>query len=118
MNAGSRDMKGDNRTVFSCWWTRLLILASLVFALSAFGVTPSLTRRLPVRSQYAWAFGPLVMVADVAPANQTAGTGAFAVLGILILLPIVGFRPATVVASVCGLVAWLMLGIIAAGIGA
>jgi hypothetical protein len=59
-----------------------------------------------------------LLVADVVPENQIAGKEAFAVVSILILLPIVSFRLGTVIASACGLLAWALLGMAGAGIQA
>jgi hypothetical protein len=113
----SRDC-AKNGSVLCSWWMRLLVLGLAVSAVSVFVVTPSLTRPLAVHLQYSPALGPLLSVADVAAENQISGKVEFALVSILILLPIVRFRLGTVIASLCGFLAWAFLGIIGAGIGA
>jgi hypothetical protein len=111
----SREARGKSG-VFWSGRARLLILGLAVSAVSGIVVTPSLTTPLTVWLQYTPALGPLLIVSDVAVQNQMAGKAAFALVSFLILLPMIRFRLATVIASVCGLLAWGLLGIIGAGI--
>jgi hypothetical protein len=110
------DERISKKRLLSRWWLRLLFLVLIVSALSVFVITRPLAKALTVRLQYSPVLGPLFMVADVVPENQIAGKQAFALLSILILLPVVRFRLGTVIAAMCGLVAWVFVGIAAAGI--
>jgi hypothetical protein len=100
------------------WWARLLILGLAVSAVSVFIVTPSLIRPLAACLQRSSALGPLLFVAETDPGTQGGGKVAFALVSILILLPIVRFRLGTVIASICGVLAWKLLGEVAFGIPA
>jgi hypothetical protein len=95
---------------------RLLFFGLAIPAFSVFVITPPRIRPLAVYLDYSPALGPLLMVSDVATENQTAGKASFALLSLLILLPVVRFRLGTVIASIFGLLAWALLGIIGAGI--
>jgi hypothetical protein len=113
----SRDC-AKSGSVLCSWWMRLLVLGLAVSIMSVFLITPSLTRSLALHFQHSPALGPLLSVADVAAENQVSGKIAFGVVSLLILLPIVRFRLGTIIASMCGLLVWILLGIIGAGIQA
>jgi hypothetical protein len=99
-------------------WARLLVLVLSVCAVAVFLVTPPLIRPLAAGLQRPSALGPLLFVAETDPGIQRDGRVAFALVSILILLPIVRFRLGTVIASICGMLAWIFLGEVAFGIPA
>jgi hypothetical protein len=99
------------------WWARLLILGLAVSASSVFIVTPSVIGPLAARLQHTVYLGPLLFVAEVHPGSLVRARVVFGIVSIIILLPIVRFRLGTVITSICGLLAWKLLGEIAAGIG-
>jgi hypothetical protein len=99
-------------------WIRVMLLGLASSAFSVFVLTPSLGRVFAERCQDSPALGPLLMLADVAPDNQILGKVAFALLSVLILLPVAELRLSTVITSGVGIMAWLSLGILAAGIKA
>lgn len=108
-----------NKRSAGAWrWIRAMLLGLAISVLSVFVLTPSLSRALGARFQDSPALGPLLMVADVAPANQISGRVIFALLSVIILMPVVELRLATVIMSGIGVMAWLSLGILATGIKA
>jgi hypothetical protein len=100
------------------WWARLVVLILSVCAAAVFLVTPPRVGPLAAGLQRPSVLGPLLFVAETDPGFQRDGRMAFVLVSVLILLPIVRFRLGTVIASICGMLAWIFLGEVAFGIPA
>jgi hypothetical protein len=98
-------------------WARLLVLVVSVCAAAVFLVTPPLIGPLAAYLQGSPALGPLLFVAEMHPGTPVRERVLFVIVSIMILLPVVRFRLGTVIASICGLLAWKLLGEMASGIG-
>jgi hypothetical protein len=116
MEKSSRDSTTNGKHLWSCW-ARLLILGLAVSSASVFIVTRSVIEPLAARLDHTIYLGPLLFVAEVHTGPLVSARVVFAIVSIMVLLPIVRFRLATVIASLCGLLAWIFLGKIASGIG-
>jgi hypothetical protein len=96
----------------------LFILGFVVSAASVFIATPSVIGPVAVRLHHPVYLGPLLFAAEIHPGSPVSVRILFVIVSIMILLPIVRFRLGTVIASICGMLAWIFLGNVAFGIPA